>query len=121
MEPHSDISPTSDSGTVYLVLDDFGCFGRAYRETDVSAADRQTIVANLLSGQYERPLRIVAFNAREGWVRDVTAEIAREIEANIHRGDEVSAALRDFLDRVASPCCGAAPVSGASLGTAMVR
>ena len=114
MGPHRAISPTADSGTVYLVLDDFGPFGLAYRETDVGAADRQTIVANLLSGQYERPLRIVAFNTREGWARDVTADVIREIEANIHRGDEVSQALCDFLDRVAPPCW-----SGLGLGAAM--
>jgi len=35
------------------VLDDFGRFGRAWRETDECEADRQTVVANLLSGQYE--------------------------------------------------------------------
>ena len=29
-------------GTVYLVLDDFGQFGTAYRETDPAAADRKT-------------------------------------------------------------------------------
>ena len=58
------------------MLDDFGAFGRAYRETDPRQADRQTVLADLLSGQYERPLRIVAFNTAEGWARDVTAEIA---------------------------------------------
>jgi hypothetical protein len=61
--------PQTD-GTVYLVLDDFGAFGRAWRETDESAADRQTVIAGLLSGQYERPLKIVAFNARHGARRD---------------------------------------------------
>jgi hypothetical protein len=54
-------SPTSDpDGAVYLMLDDFGRFGRAYRETDVSAADRQTVIANLLSG----PVRTSAQNRR---------------------------------------------------------
>jgi hypothetical protein len=32
-----------------------------------------------LSGQYERPLRTVAF--AEAWARDVTAEIAKEVLA----------------------------------------
>jgi hypothetical protein len=51
---------TFEHDTVYLVLQDFGSFGQAYRETDPSQADRQTVLSNLLSGQYERPLRIVA-------------------------------------------------------------
>jgi len=42
------------------VLDGFGTFGQADRETDPGHADRQTVLAILLSRQYERPLRIVA-------------------------------------------------------------
>jgi hypothetical protein len=46
MKPYNNTSPTSDpDGAVYLVLDDFGGFGPAYRETDVRAADRQATVA----------------------------------------------------------------------------
>ena len=86
----------SRTGTVYLVLDDFGTFGRAYREADPAHANRQTVVANLLSGQYERPLRIVAFNTAEGWARDVTAEIAREVLARAD--DDMSPALREFVE-----------------------
>ena len=84
---------------MYLVLDDFGRFGRAWRETDEGEADRQTVITNLLSGQYERPLRIVAFHAAEGWARDVTAEIAGEISEHIDDDADLTPALRDFLDR----------------------
>jgi hypothetical protein len=89
---------SSRDSTVYLVLDDFGSFGLAYRETDPTQADRHTVVANLLSGQYERPLRIVAFNTAAGWARDVTAEIAREVLA---RTNEMSPTLRQFVERTA--------------------
>jgi hypothetical protein len=41
--------------------------------------DLQRVVAALFSGQYRHPLRVVAFNTREGWIRDVSAEIAREV------------------------------------------
>ena len=88
------LSPSHD-GTVYLVLDDFGQLGRAYRETDPTEADRKTVVADLLSGQYRHPLRVVAFNTAEGWARDVTAEIAREVLA---RAD---ASVHDFVERAA--------------------
>ena len=99
MPAHDNISPSGSDGTVYLVLDDFGRFGRAWRETDEGEADRQTVIANLLSGQYERPLRIVAFDAAEGWARDVTAEIAGEISERIYDDADLTPALRDFLDR----------------------
>jgi hypothetical protein len=66
------------SDTVYLVLEDFGTLGRAYRETPEDGADRETIVQNIVTGQYDKLLRIVAFNTIEGWSRDVTREIAQE-------------------------------------------
>jgi hypothetical protein len=87
----------SPDGTTYLVLDDFGKFGQVYRETDPARADRQTVVADLLSGQYERPLRIVAFNTAQGWARDVTAEIAQETLARADH--DLPLGVRDWLER----------------------
>jgi hypothetical protein len=86
-------------GTVYLVLDDFGQFGTAYRETDPAAADRKTVVADLLSGQYRHPLRVVAFNIAEGWARDVTGEVARELLARAAELDPDLDAVRDLVER----------------------
>jgi hypothetical protein len=103
---------------MYLVLDDFGRFGRAWRETDEGKADRQTVIANLLSGQYERPLRIVAFNAAEGWARDVTAEIAGEISERIY-DDDLTPALRNFVDRAGPPR--PRPASWADSGLELAR
>jgi hypothetical protein len=65
---------------VYLVLDDFGSpVGRAYREVDENETDKETLIRNLLAGAYERPVRVVAFNTAEGWSRDVSEDIAREV------------------------------------------
>jgi len=90
----------SPDGTVYLVLDDFGEFGRAYRETPDTRTDRQAVLTDLLTGQYERPLRIVAFNTADGWARDVTAEIARELLVRT-RTTDLPLAVREFLERTA--------------------
>jgi hypothetical protein len=68
--------PDDTNRDVYLVLDDFGRLGRAWRETDEAGASRSTLVRNLLEGQYENPVRIVALNTNEGWSRDVTIDIA---------------------------------------------
>jgi hypothetical protein len=40
---------------VHLVLCDFGDHGRAYVETDPAAADKDTIVRNMIAGQYDHP------------------------------------------------------------------
>ena len=69
--------PSTD--TVYLVFEDFGKFGRVYRETPEDGADRETIIQNVFSGEYDKLLRVVAFNIPEGWSRDVTRDIAQEV------------------------------------------
>jgi hypothetical protein len=63
--------------TVDLVVDGFGTFGHADRETDPRQADRQTVLAKLLSGQYEPPLRIC--KTAEGG--HVAANVTQEVLA----------------------------------------
>jgi hypothetical protein len=72
------VSEPSDDVTVYLVLNDYKT-GLAYVETAPAEADRETIIRNFLSGQYANALRVVAFNAAEGWSRDVSEDIAGEV------------------------------------------
>jgi hypothetical protein len=49
-----------------------------------------------LLSQYER-LRVVAFNAAEGWARDVSADIARQVLTCALALDHE---LPDFVERV---------------------
>jgi hypothetical protein len=46
--PHDD-----DDQNVYLVVDDFGRNGRSYREADVEATDLETVIIDLLTGEYK--------------------------------------------------------------------
>jgi hypothetical protein len=55
------IVPNDNDETVYLVADDFGRLGRAWREADYEATDLETVIQDLLTGQYSHPLRVVAF------------------------------------------------------------
>ena len=45
------IVPNGDDQNVYIVLDDFGRNGRAYRETDVERADLEAVIMDLLEGR----------------------------------------------------------------------
>jgi hypothetical protein len=90
--------PDDTNRDVYLVLDDFGRLGRAWRETDEAGTSRATLVLNLLDGQYEDPVRIVAFNTAEGWSRDVTVDIADEVRRRYVEYDEVSESVLKFLE-----------------------
>ena len=92
------IVPEDTNRDVYLVLDDFGRLGRAWRETDEAGANRATLVRNLLDEQYENPVRIVAFNTAQGWSRDVTVDIADELRRRYVEYDEVSDSVLKFLE-----------------------
>ena len=84
---------------VYLVLDDFGNVGRAYREAHENETDRATVIRRLIEDQYEKLVRVVAFNTSEGWSRDVTEEIAREIkEWSKHKCEELSPGLMQWIE-----------------------
>jgi hypothetical protein len=84
---------------VYLVLDTFGERGVAWRETDNADTERAALVRDLLDGQYEDPVRIVAFNTSTGWSRDVTEDIAEELQEYCADLDEIPVYLQDFLVR----------------------
>jgi hypothetical protein len=66
------IVPGGDDETFYLVADDFGRLGRAWREADYEATDVETVIRDLLTGQYNNPVRVVAFNTAERWSEDVS-------------------------------------------------
>jgi hypothetical protein len=60
--------PNNDTD-VYIVIEDFGAHGRSYLETDLTQADRATIVRNFISGQYENALRVIRRGLVAGRVR----------------------------------------------------
>jgi len=94
------IVPNGDDQNVYLVVDDFGRNVRAYREADVETADLETVIVDLLDGQYRNPIRVVAFNIAEGWSQDASADIAHEL---LRRCDlqlrDVPSGIQDFVER----------------------
>jgi hypothetical protein len=74
--------------------------GQVWREPDVEATNFETIVTDMLDGQYSNPIGIFCFNAAEGWSRDVSDDVSREPRRliDLERRD-VPACLQDFLDR----------------------
>ena len=51
MRSSPSIIPDDADRDIYLMLDDFGRLGRAWRETDESAADRDALIRDLLNDQ----------------------------------------------------------------------
>jgi hypothetical protein len=91
------IVPRGDDHDVYLVVDDLG---RVWREADCEATGFETIVTDLLDGQYKHAVGIFAFNTAEGWARDVSAYIAAELRRRCDlQLRDVPSELQDFVDR----------------------
>ena len=94
------IVPNGNDQTVYLVADDFGKNGRAWRETDCEAADLETIIQGLLTGEYRDPIRVVAFNTLERWSEDVSEDIANELRRRCDlQMRDIPLSVQDFIDR----------------------
>jgi hypothetical protein len=94
---HASLIPSLDAD-IHLVLCDFGRSGPAYVETDPAEADA-TVVQNLLHGQHERPLRVLALNVDEGWVRDVSEAIAAKVrDVAEHERQELTSGTLAFIE-----------------------
>ena len=89
-----------DDQNIYLVVDDFGPTGRAYREADVDRTDLETIIRDMIEGQYSDPVRVVAFNTAEHWADDVSADIAREIRRRCDADyEDLPSTVEAFVER----------------------
>jgi hypothetical protein len=89
------IEPERFDRDIYLVLDDFGArCGRSWRET----RDRETVIQCLLAGEFSDPIRIIVFNAVEGWSRDVTVDIADEVRRRYAEMDDVPDSVLQFTE-----------------------
>jgi hypothetical protein len=93
--------PPGNDQDVYLVLDDFGGrIGQTWRETDAEAARLETVIADLLDGQYSNPIRIIGFNTAEGWSRDVSEDLAEALRQRCaDQARDLAASLEQFVKR----------------------
>lgn len=90
--------------TVYLVVDDFGRLGRSWREADYETTDLETVIQDLLTGQYDNSIRVVAFNTAERWSEDVSEDVARELRRRCDlQMREIPTAISDFVERYEGP------------------
>ena len=93
------IVPNGTDQNFYIVINDYGTdLGLAFAETDVAEADLETIITDLMSGQFNDPIRVVAFNTLEHWSEDVSEYIAFEIQTRCEiEGTAVPEHIKDFV------------------------
>lgn len=80
--------------TIHVIIADYGKLGQAVAERDSNDTDLEGTIRDLMSGQIDKPIRVYAFNAQEGWASDVSEDIAREIAA---RREPLPAAVVEFI------------------------
>jgi hypothetical protein len=94
------IVPRGDDRDLYMAEDDLGRLGHIWPEANSETADFETVVSDLLTGQYSNPLRVVAFNVAEGWSRDASGDVAHEQRERCDlQLRDIPFFLQDFVDR----------------------
>lgn len=96
------IVPYGADQTGYLVIDRFGVLGSVYRE--VERTELETIISDFLTGEFNDPVRVLAFNTLEHWSDDVSQEVAAEIQTRCDiEGIAIPEHIRDFVASFTGP------------------
>jgi hypothetical protein len=99
MPSQATLAPDFDFDT-YLVVDQFEKTS-VYREADEAEANRSDVIRLISDGQFNKPVRVVAFNLAEGWARDVTEDIANDIlDHALRKGEQLAHYAQEFVERV---------------------
>jgi hypothetical protein len=91
------IVPFGADKTVFVVVDRLKS-GTVFLESEIERADLDTVIDDLISGRFNDPVRIVAFNTLEHWSDDVSTDIAREVQIRCDiAGEPIPNHLEDFV------------------------
>jgi len=96
--------PYGADQTIYLVVDRLSARRADDREIEVERTDLETVIDDLMSGQFNDPVRVVAFNTLEHWLNDMSADVAAEIQTRCDiDGEPVPEHVNEFVARHAHP------------------
>jgi hypothetical protein len=92
------VVPYGADQTVYLVFDGFGASRRDCPSKGIEREDLETVISHLLTGQFNAPVRVMAFNTLEHWIDDVSNQVAQEIQTRCDiDGVPIPEHVRDFV------------------------
>jgi hypothetical protein len=85
--------------TVYLVVDSIGSPRNACRKTKLERTGIEAMISNLIAGQFNDPLRVLAFDRLGRWSKDVSRDVAEEIQTRCDiEAMPVPEHIRDFVE-----------------------
>jgi hypothetical protein len=95
------IVPYGADKTLYIVSDRSERAGEILLEEE----DAEAVISRLISGQFNDPARVIAFNTLEHWVKDMSAEIAFEIQTRFDMDcADLPDHIKDFVESHTSSC-----------------
>ena len=71
--------------------------GRVNQQTNEEDTTSGPIVDGLLTEQFNNPVRVVAFNTSERWLRNISEDVAREVVRRL-AGRRLAASSREFVE-----------------------
>jgi hypothetical protein len=96
--------PYGADETAFVVIDRLGRRDGVEREIEVERTDIETIISELVAGQFNDPARVIAYNTLEHWSQDISEDIALEIQSRCDiEGAAVPEHIRDFVANFAAP------------------
>jgi hypothetical protein len=93
--PSSATVPYGADRTLYVVVDHL-----RQDDPETERADIEAVVCDMMSGLFGDPVRVVAFNTLEHWIKDVSDEVATEIQSRCDiDGVSLPEHIEDFVKR----------------------
>jgi hypothetical protein len=96
------IVPNGHDQNFYIVVNNYGKLGPAFGEIDLGEADLETTITDLMSGQFDDPVRVVAINTSERWSEDASEDVALEIQRRVDLAG-VPSSIEAFIEMHAGP------------------
>ncbi|MCP3464554.1 hypothetical protein [Bradyrhizobium sp. CCGUVB23] len=88
--------PYGADQTLFVVIDRIS----GAREIRIERVDLDQTIGEFIAGCFRDPVRVISFNTLEHWVKDISADVALEIQSRCDiDGTDLPDHLRDFVER----------------------
>ena len=94
------IVPFGADQTIYVVVEAPPPHAPHNSAARAERTDIETVISDLLAGQFRDPIEVLAFNTIEHWHDDLSEFVAQEIRCRCDiEGHDVPAYLQEFISR----------------------
>ena len=100
MQGFPSIVPFGADQTIYVVVEAHPPHTSYHAAGKAERTDIETVISDLLAGQFSDPIEVLAFNTIEHWRDDLSGFVAQEICCRCDiEGQDVPAYLQEFVSR----------------------